>query len=141
MPESGEYNRTIGTTTIIYSGKKTKAFSVEEARAALGTGDFELADPALEEISLPLDFPFFEQLTKNGKYKDLESVRAAADEELLEISGIGKASLEKIRAYQPPAASGETGNGETAASNQTATVGNQVVSTSSTSAAGGEGVI
>ncbi len=141
MPESGTYNRTIGTTKITYSGKKAKAFTVKEARVALGTGDFELADPALEEISLPFDFPHFADLTAGGKYKDLESVRAAGDKDLLDLPNIGRAGLASIRAYQPTtAATSGAGGGEVAQSNQTAAVAGQIVSTSSANSASGEGI-
>ena len=52
--------------------------------------------PGPEGNSLPTDFPAREQLTSAG-FDTVGAVAAAADEDLLEVDGIGPARLKDIR--------------------------------------------
>ena len=108
MPKVGKFIHTRGMTRIEVSSTDAHEFEIKEARIALDLRDdagerkFELASPpppVRTETELPPDYPHREKLLKN--YGTMEAITAATDEDLLEVSGIGKASLAEIRAYEP----------------------------------------
>lgn len=69
--------------------------SSEELLEKIGLGEEE----AQAASDLPEDFPGRSSFVKDGRYVTLDAVREASDADLDDVGGIGKATIEDIRAY------------------------------------------
>jgi hypothetical protein len=96
------YTRHVGNFHFTTTDYKAQEFELADARVALGTGDFELADPANPPViaTFPDDYPNAEEL-KTAGLLSVADVERATDDDLLAIDGIGKASLKNIRKVTP----------------------------------------
>jgi hypothetical protein len=80
--------RTYGPGEIEVSGAVAKALKGEELPAS--------APQSSGSDGLPADFPYGEILA-GSRFATLSAIRAASDEELLAVDGIGEARLKEIR--------------------------------------------
>jgi hypothetical protein len=74
-------------------------FSTPAAPSTGASSPTPSAPGTVDSDELPDDFPARDALTKGG-FKTLSAVRAASDEELDALDGVGPATLEKIRDAQ-----------------------------------------
>lgn len=93
-----KYGLTFGSSET-EKAKETSAPAASVAPESASVEPQETGAKGKVSDDLPDDFPGFESLVEAG-YETLTSVKDASDEDLLEVTGIGKATLDKIRGYE-----------------------------------------